>query len=151
GRNYLERESTIGVNHASRSPFTAAIPAASVPRGKQTGSGPRGLFLGSDMRAAYYGGTELAGTGQAVGLFEFGPYNLSDVQAYFHFVNQPLNVPIVNVLLDGVSGICGAGCDDGDEVIDIQPGVSMTHALSAVIVYEGNNDTDMLDQMAVDN
>src|SRR5579872_1301715 len=45
-----------------------------------TGSGPSGLFLGSDFRAAYTGGTSLTGAGQVVGLFEFGPYNLSDVQ-----------------------------------------------------------------------
>ncbi len=151
GLNDFEPPHPIGLNQTSRRQFTPGIQAASVTRGNQTGSGPRGFFLGSDMRAAYYGGTELTGTGQAVGLFEFGPYNLSDVQAYFHFVNQPLNVPIVNVLLDGVSGICGAGCDDGEEVIDIQQAVSMAPALSAVIVYEGNNDTDMFNQMAVDN
>ena len=34
-----------------------------------TGSGPGGSYLGSDMRAAYYGGTTLNGTGQAVGVF----------------------------------------------------------------------------------
>jgi hypothetical protein len=119
--------------------------------GNQTGSGPDGQFLGSDMRAAYYGGTELTGVGQAVGLFEFGPYNLSDVQNYFSLVGQPLNVPIVNVLLDGVSPTCGAGCDDGEEVIDIEQAISMAPGLSAIIVYEGNNDVDMFNQMATDN
>jgi hypothetical protein len=122
-----------------------------VVRGNQTGSGPDGFFLGSDMRAAYVPGTTLTGAGQAVGLFEFGPYNLSDVQAYFNFVNQPLNVPIVNVLLDGVNGICGAGCDDGEEVIDLQQAISMAPGLSAAIVYEGANDTDIFNQMATDN
>jgi|HubBroStandDraft_6_1064221.scaffolds.fasta_scaffold03440_3 hypothetical protein len=120
-------------------------------RSNQTGSGPDGFFLGSDMRAAYAPGTTLTGAGQAIGLFEFGPYNLSDVQAYFTFVSQPLNVPIVNVLVDGVSPVCGAGCDDGEEVIDIQQSISMAPGLSAVIVYEGNNDTDMFNQMATDN
>jgi hypothetical protein len=122
-----------------------------VVRTNQTGSGPDGFFLGSDMRAAYAPGTSLTGAGQSVGLFEFGPYNLSDVQAYFSFVDQPLNVPIVNVLLDDVSPVCGTGCDDGEEVIDIQQAISMAPALSAVIVYEGNNDTDMFNQMATDN
>jgi hypothetical protein len=117
----------------------------------QTGSGPDGFFLGSDMRAAYAPGTTLTGAGQSIGLFEFGPYNLSDVQAYFSFINQPLNVPIVNELIDGVSPICGAGCDDGEEVIDIQQAISMAPGLSAIIVYEGNNDTDMFNQMATDN
>ena len=120
--------------------------------GDATGSGPGGQFLGSDMRAAYAPGDALDGTGQALGLFEFGPYNLSDVQSYFSTINQPLNVPIMNVLLDGVNGVCGAGCDDGEEVIDIEQGISMAPGhLSAVIVYEGNNDTDMLNRMATDN
>jgi hypothetical protein len=126
-------------------------PANQIARGNQTGSGPDGFFLGSDMRAAYAPGTTLTGAGQAVGLFEFGPYNLSDVQAYFSFISQPLNVPIVNVLLDGVSPVCGSGCDDGEEVIDIEQAISMAPGLSAVIVYEGNNDTDMFNQMATDN
>ena len=78
-----------------------------------TGSGPDGQFLGSDMRAAYAPGVTLTGAGQVLGLFEFGPYNMSDVTSYFRTIKQPLNVPIVNVLLDGVNGICGAGCDDG--------------------------------------
>src|ERR1039458_1978583 len=49
------------------------------------------------------------------------------------------------------SGICGAGCDDGEEVIDIQQSISMAPGLSAVIVYEGNNDVDILNRMATDN
>jgi len=120
-------------------------------RPNQTGSGPGGEFLGSDMRAAYAPGTTLTGAGQAIGLFEFAPYNLSDVQAYFSTINQQLNVPIVNVVLDGISPICGAGCDDGEQVIDVQQAISMAPGASAIIVYEGNNDTDMLNQMAIDN
>jgi Pro-kumamolisin, activation domain len=123
-------------------------------RANQTGSfcfGGVCYFLGSDMRAAYAPGTTLTGAGQAVGLFEFGPFNLSDVQAYFSLVNQPLDVPIVTELLDGVSGVCGAGCDDGEEAIDIEQAISMAPGLSAVVVYEGNNDTDMFNQMATDN
>ncbi|HXW89898.1 MAG TPA: S53 family peptidase [Terriglobales bacterium] len=125
--------------------------SAEIAHSNTTGSGPGGSFLGSDMRAAYYGKTTLTGAGQTVGLFEFGPYNLSDVKAYFSSAKQALRVPIVNELLDGVSGICGAGCDDGEEVIDIEQAISMAPGLSAVIVYEGNNDTDMFNQMATDN
>ncbi len=105
-----------------------------------TGSGQGGAFLGSDMRAAYVPGVSLDGAGQTVGLVELGPYNVSDVQAYFTAVNQPLNVPIYNVLLN-VDGICSGtpttgGCDDGEEVIDIQQAISMAPALSGLIVYE---------------
>ena len=107
-----------------------------------TGSGPSGQFLGSDMRAAYAPGVTLDGTGQAVGLVELGPYNLSDVQSYFKTINQPLNVPIYNVLL-GVTGICSGtpatnGCDDGEEVIDMEQAISMAPHLSALIIYETN-------------
>jgi subtilase family serine protease len=35
-----------------------------------TGSGPHGYYYGSDLRAAYYGGSTLDGTGQSVGLME---------------------------------------------------------------------------------
>lgn len=151
GLNNFEPPHPIGLNRKSE---IAIARGNGVTQGNETGSfcfGGTCYFIGSDMRAAYYGGTTLTGSGQAVGLFEFGPYNMSDVQNYFGLVGQPLNVPIVNVLLDGVNGICGAGCDDGEEVIDIQQAISMAPNLSAVIVYEGNNDTDMFNQMATDD
>ena len=99
-----------------------------------TGSGPDGQFIGSDMRAAYAPNVAATGTGQSVGLIELGPYNLSDVQAYFKLVGQPLKVPIYPVLLD-VDGVCSAGCDDGEEVIDIEQAISMAPGLSGAIVY----------------
>jgi len=110
-----------------------------------------GQFLGSDIRAAYLPGVTLTGAGQTIGLFEFGPYNVSDVQNYFNNIGQPLNVSIVNVLLNGVSGTCGSGCDDGEEVIDIEQAISMAPGLKAVYVYEGTSDVSILNQMAVDN
>lgn len=105
-----------------------------------TGSGQGGQFLGSDMRAAYAPGVSLDGAGQTVGLVELGPYNLSDVQAYFAAVNQPLNVPIYNILLD-VDGVCSGspsagGCDDGEEVIDMEQAISMAPGLSGLLIYE---------------
>ncbi|MBB5066052.1 S53 family peptidase [Granulicella mallensis] len=107
-----------------------------------TGSGPSGQFLGSDMRAAYAPGVTLDGSGQTVALVELGPYNLSDVQAYYSTIGQQLKVPIYNVLL-GVDGICSGtpatnGCDDGEEVIDIEQATSMAPNLSALIIYETN-------------
>jgi subtilase family serine protease len=124
--------------------------AANAIRSNSTGS-QGGQYLGSDMRAAYAPGVNLDGSGQSIGLFEFGPYNFSDVQNYFSTIGQPLNVPIINVLLNGVSGTCGAGCDDGEEVIDIQQAISMAPNLAAVYVYEGSNDTSILNRMATDN
>jgi hypothetical protein len=139
-----------------------ALPNAGV-HSDQTGSGPGGEFLGSDMRAAYGGGTTLDGAGQAVGLIELGPYRLADVLNYFGSIGQPLNVSITNVLI-GVDGICDATeppsspqtpCNDGEEAIDIQQAISMAPNLSALIVYEAYSaSTDALSayaQAASDN
>jgi Pro-kumamolisin, activation domain len=157
GLNNIEPPRPMGLNRQAFKQITRAddiARASQTVRANQTGSfcfGGVCYFIGSDMRAAYAPGTTLTGAGQAVGLFEFGPFNLSDVQAYFSLVSQPLNVPIVTELLDGVSGICGTGCDDGEEAIDIEQAISMAPGLSAVVVYEGNNDTDMFNQMATDD
>ena len=111
-----------------------------------TGSGPGGSYLGSDMRAAYYGGTTLDGNGQTVGLFEFGGYALSDVNLSFSSAGQSYKVPINNVLLDGMSGASDG--DDGEEVLDIVQAIGMAPNLSQVRVYIGELDADILNAMA---
>jgi subtilase family serine protease len=118
------------------------------------GSGPSGAYLGSDLRAAYYGETALTGSGQAVGLLEFDGYNLSDVTSSFN--GQSYTVPINNVLVDGASA--GSDGDDGEQVLDIVQAISMAPGLSQVLVYiaPGNSsigvgDVDMFNQMATDN
>ena len=68
-----------------------------------TGSGPSASFLGSDMRAAYYGGTALTGAGQNLGLFEFVGTDLADLNTYFKNVGQTNNVPITLLSTDGTS------------------------------------------------
>jgi len=118
-----------------------------------TGSGEGGQFLGSDIRAAYYGTGPLNGSGQAIALAELGQWNMADVQAYFSAVGQPLNVPIVTELLGGTSGECD-NCNDGEEVIDIQQIISMAPGASTLIVYEdtsGNADIDIFNAYANDN
>ncbi len=117
----------------------------------EAGTGPNGSLLGSDIRGAYAPGVTLDGTGQTIGLFELAPYNLSDIQLYFTTVNQPLNVPIFNVLVAGVSGVCGTSCDDSEEALDIEASISMAPNLSQLLVYEGTYPVDVLNQMATDN
>src|SRR5580704_1077587 len=122
------------------------------PIGKTTGSGPGGQFIGSDMRAAYYGSGSLTGAGQSVGLFEFAGYQLSDVRNYFQNLNQPLNVPVVGVSLNGRPLACPPSkCDDSEQALDIEMSISMAPGLKQVVVYVGNNDVSIFNQMAVDN
>ena len=120
-----------------------------------TGSGPGGNYLASDMRAAYYGGTTLTGTGQVVGLLEFGGYNLSEVNSTFSTAGQSYNVPVNNELIDGA--IAGPGSNsDAEQVLDIVQAIGMAPGLSQVLVYIGNDaegvdDANVLNAMATDN
>ena len=120
-----------------------------------TGSGPGGSYLGSDMRAAYYGGTTLDGNGQTVGLLEFGGYNLSDVNASFSNAGQSYGVAINNVLLDGATAEPIGNTDDAEQVLDIVQAIGMAPGLSQVRVYIGNgselDDANILNTMASEN
>jgi hypothetical protein len=116
----------------------------------QTGSGPGGQFLGSDMRTAYYGGTALTGAGQSIGLFGLN-FNLSDVEAYFSSIGQPFNpATVITVSIDGYDTSCGS-CNDGEPIADIVQSLSMAPGVNAVIEYEASNDVDTFTQMATDN
>ncbi len=137
--------------HPAFSPRTAASQNLPVPA---AGSGPGGNYLASDMRAAYYGGTTLTGSGQTVGLVEFDGYNLSDVNLTFSSVGQSYNVPIQNVLLDGATGApCQflAPCDDAEQVLDIVQAIGMAPGLSQVRAYIGNSDVDILREIEYEN
>jgi subtilase family serine protease len=119
---------------------------------KATGSGPGGQFIGSDMRAAYYGSGTLNGKGQSVGLFEYAGYEISDVRLFFKTVKQTLKVPVHGVSLNGPSLKCPpASCDDGEQVLDIEMAISMAPALKQVVVYVGNDDVSIFNRMATDN
>src|SRR5208282_554045 len=85
------------------------------------------------------------------GLFEEIAYNISDVQGYFSSSGGSLSVPILNVLVDGFSGTCGTSCNDVEPAMDIELALALAPELSAVIVYEGETPTDILNQMAADN
>ena len=115
------------------------------------GSGPNNSYLGSDMRAAYYGGTTLDGTGQAIGLIEYGGYDMTDVTLTFTNVGQTTNVPVNNVLLDGATG--GTVGDDAEQVLDIVQSIGMAPGLSQVRVYIGigEDDASLLNSMASEN
>jgi kumamolisin len=114
-----------------------------------TGSGPSASFLGSDMRAAYYGGTALTGTGQNLGLLEYYGTDLADVNTYFTNAKQTNNVPINLVSTDGTSTSCVyPRCDDTEQTLDITQAVSMAPGLSGLYVFVGSTDTAMLGAMS---
>src|SRR6202162_1308634 len=86
-----------------------------------SGSGPSASFLGSDMRAAYYGGTALTGSGQSLGLLEYFGTDPAELKKYYTNVGQTNSVPITLLSTDGTSTSCLAsqGCDDLEQTIDM--------------------------------
>ncbi len=122
---------------------------------KVKGSGPGGSYLGVDMRAAYYGGTELTGSGQIVGLLQFDGYDPEDVALTFANAGQTNTVPIKNVLLDGATGakcqFIYFPCEDAEQVLDIVQAAEMAPGLAQIRVYIGSVDADILNAMASEN
>jgi subtilase family serine protease len=117
-----------------------------------TGSGPGKSFLGSDMRAAYYGGTALTGAGQNLGLFEFLGTDLADLDTYYKNVKQTNKVPITLLSTDGTSVKClytkaGGYCDDGEQTLDMTQSLGMAPGLASLVMYIGSTDTAIISKM----
>jgi subtilase family serine protease len=115
-----------------------------------TGSGPSASFLGSDMRAAYYGGTALTGSGQSVGLVEYFGTDLADLTKYYKNVGQTNSVPITLISTDGTSKTCLASqnCDDLEQTIDMTQALGMAPGLSSLVMYIGSTDASIFNAMA---
>ncbi len=123
-----------------------------VIRHATTGSGPSASFLGSDMRAAYYGGSALTGAGQNLGLLEYYGTDLADLTKYFTNVKQTNNVPIALLSTDGTSTSCvytraGGDCDDTEQTLDMTQAIGMAPGLSSLVMYVGSTDTAIISAM----
>ena len=113
-----------------------------------TGSGPSASFLGSDMRAAYYGGTALTGAGQNLGLLEYYGTDLADLTTYFKNVGQTNNVPITLLSTDGTSTSCVyPACDDTEQTLDMTQALGMAPGLASLVMYIGSTDTAIISAM----
>jgi subtilase family serine protease len=113
-----------------------------------TGSGPDASFLGSDMRAAYYGGS-LTGSGQSLGLLEYYGTDLTDLKTYYKNVGQTNNVPITLLSTDGTSTSCVyPGCDDTEQTIDMTQALGMAPGMSSLVMYVGSSDSAIFNAMA---
>jgi len=129
-------------------------PASAVTRsGATVGSGPSASFLGSDMRAAYYGGS-LTGAGQSIGLLEYYGSDLADLQTYYTNVKQTYPTGVVTLLsTDGTSTSCvhsrsGGNCDDTEQTLDMTQALGMAPGISSLVVYVGSTDSAIFNAMA---
>jgi kumamolisin len=117
-----------------------------------TGSGPSASFLGSDMRAAYYGSGALTGAGQNLGLFEYEGTDLADLNTYFSNVGQTNHVPITLLSTDGTSTSCVyPSCDDTEQTLDMTQAIGMAPGLASLVVYIGSTDTAIISAMTTHN
>src|SRR6202453_2020977 len=104
-----------------------------------TGSGPSASFLGSDMRAAYYGGTALTGTGQNIALFEFAGTDLSDLSTYYKNVGQTEPYTPTLISTGGYGTSCvdsgGSACDDTEQTLDMTQAMGMAPGSTMLYMY----------------
>ena len=114
-----------------------------------TGSGPSASFLGSDMRAAYYGSGSLTGSGQTLGLLEYYGTDLADLTTYYQNVGQTNSVPITLLSTDGTSTSCvSPSCDDTEQTLDMTQALGMAPGLAGLIMFVGSSDTAILSSMS---
>ena len=136
--------------HIGRDEYAKAhgIDAENVVSHATTGSGPSASFLGSDMRAAYYGSGSLTGSGQNLGLLEYYGTDLADLNTYFANAHQTNNVPITLFSTDGSSTSCTyPGCDDGEQTLDMTQAIGMAPGLATLVMYIGSSDTSIISAM----
>ena len=115
-----------------------------------TGSGPSASFLGSDMRAAYYGNGSLTGSGQYLGLLEYYGTDLADLTTYFTNAHETNSVPVTLLSTDGTGTSCvdKSGCDDTEQTLDMTQAIGMAPGLSGLIMYVGSTDSAIFNSMA---
>jgi kumamolisin len=104
-----------------------------------TGSGPSASFLGSDMRAAYYEGTALTGTGQNIALFEFAGTDLADLTTYYKNVGQTEPYTPTLISTGGYGTSCvdsgSSACDDTEQTLDMTQAMGMAPGSTMLYMY----------------
>ena len=104
-----------------------------------TGSGPSASFLGSDMRAAYYQGTALTGTGQNIALFEFAGTDLADLTTYYKNVGQTEPYTPTLISTGGYATTCvdsgSKACDDTEQTLDMTQAMGMAPGSTMLYMY----------------
>jgi subtilase family serine protease len=104
-----------------------------------TGSGPSASFLGSDMRAAYYEGTALTGSGQNIALFEFAGTDLSDLTTYYKNAGQTEPYTPTLISTGGYGTSCvdsgSSACDDTEQTLDMTQAMGMAPGSTMLYMY----------------
>jgi Pro-kumamolisin, activation domain/Domain of unknown function (DUF5011)/Immunoglobulin I-set domain/Bacterial Ig-like domain (group 3) len=117
------------------------------------GSGMGGAYLGNDFRNAYVPQSTLNGAGQIAAVVEFDGYYVNDIATY-EAQSGYSNVPLQNVLVNGVSGnpgYSGQANAVAEVSLDIELLIAMAPGLTKLMVYEGSSPYDVFNKIATDN
>jgi subtilase family serine protease len=136
-------------NYSIPRPALVRSPPGAKPPAK-TGSCPGHSFCGSDMRAAYYEGTALTGSGQNIGLLEYFGFDIADLNTYYKDAGQKRTAAVKGISTDGTSLTClfSQGCDDAEQTIDITQALGMAPSVKTVYMYVGSSDSALLGSMS---
>ena len=106
-----------------------------------SGSCPGGWYCGSDMRAAYYGGTALTGTGQNIALLELAGTDLADLNTYYTNVGQtkPYTPTLLSTGGYSTSCLASSGCDDTEQTIDMTQAMGVAPGSKMLYMYVCGN------------
>ncbi len=110
----------------------------------RSGSGPEGMYLGNDLRAAYLPGVSLTGAGQTLGLLEFDGYYSNDITTYENDAGLS-PVTLTNVPVQG--GVSTPGSGNVEVALDIEIAMSIAPGLSKIVVYEAPNNSSYFDDI----
>jgi subtilase family serine protease len=91
------------------------------------------------MRAAYYGGTALTGTGQNIALFEFAGTDLADLTTYYKNVGQTEPYTPTLISTGGYGTTCvdsgRSACDDTEQTLDMTQAMGMAPGSKMLYMY----------------
>jgi subtilase family serine protease len=137
----LDNDSKPHPMYVKKSDYAKAhgIDASKVVSHATTGSGPSASFLGSDMRAAYYQGTALTGTGQNIALFEFAGTDLADLTTYYKNAGQTEPYTPTLISTGGYATSCvdsgSKACDDTEQTLDMTQAMGMAPGSTMLYMY----------------
>jgi subtilase family serine protease len=137
----LDNDSKPHPMYVKKSDYAKAhgIDANKVVSHATTGSGPSASFLGSDMRAAYYGGTALTGSGQNIALFEFAGTDLADLTTYYKNAGQTEPYTPTLISTGGYATTCvdsgSKACDDTEQTLDMTQAMGMAPGSTMLYMY----------------
>jgi Pro-kumamolisin, activation domain/Bacterial Ig domain len=118
------------------------------------GSGPSGLYMGNDFRAAYAPGVTNTGAGQYIAIVDVGgPYYSRDVYMYETNAGLDTNIVVTNIFCTLTSywtnALTTGTVNEGEEVLDIDMAMSMAPG-ATILNYEGEAH-DVFNRIASDN